>query len=390
MGVCVVLLGVAPSAANAQFEPITDRDYSIDLYTGSALGSGRVVGMGGAAVAVGEGSAGQVANPAAVSTRPATSNDKWDWDWHIDWLNPAYGSDFDNNGIETEEGFEALLLTGGILAQYKQWGVGFTATLSQRPVDHPDGSGAQLVPAFTIFRFGVARSFWDEEWTVGVGVRTGSFEMDRRLGGDQTLFRISGSALEAGATWRPPLRNLRVAAVTAFPVTGRQIDAVNCDPLDCAGYILPERVTVPWRLSVGGAYRIAPTKWNRKVRKDWRDERAWLIAADLVVTGASPDAYGIEAFVNNELQPSGRNAVVSLRGGVEYEWIPGRLRLRLGSYWEPGRFEGVGGRVHGTFGIEGSVYEFGLWGDRYRVRLSLTADGASKYGNTAVSIGFWH
>ena len=388
--VCAVVLGAASSAAHAQFEPITDREYGIDLYSGAVLGSARVVGMGGATVAVEEGSAGQVANPAAVATRPATSNDTWAWDWHVDWLNPAYGSDFDNNGIETEEGFEALLLTGGILGQYKSWGLGFTATLSQRPVDHPDGSGAKLIPSFTILRFGLARALHDDEWTVGLGVRIGSFEMDRRLGRTQTLFKLTGSALETGVTWRPPQRDFRAAVVTSFPVVGRELDVANCDPFDCAGYILPEQVSVPWRVSIGGGYRFGATRWNRKVAADWRDERALLIASDIVVTGPATDGYGIEAFVNGQLQPSGRNAVVSIRGGAEYEWIPGRLRVRLGSYWEPGRFEGVGGRIHGTFGVEGSVYEFGLWGDRYRVRLSLTADAASKYGNTAVSVGFWH
>jgi hypothetical protein len=71
------------------------------------------------------------------------------------------------------------------------------------------------------------------------------------------------------------------------------------------------------------------------------------------------------------------------------EVMPGRLRLRGGAYWEPGRFDGVAGRAHATFGIDLRVLAFQLWGER-RGRISLTGDVAARYGNLAVSIGFWH
>ncbi|MGE5182384.1 MAG: hypothetical protein ACM31C_10000, partial [Acidobacteriota bacterium] len=66
-----------------------------------------------------------------------------------------------------------------------------------------------------------------------------------------------------------------------------------------------------------------------------------------------------------------------------------RLRVRGGSYWEPGRFEGVSGRLHGTFGIEVRVFEFHAWGRR-RGRITLTEDAAAGYNNVGLSIGFWH
>jgi len=44
---------------------------------------------------------------------------------------------------------------------------------------------------------------------------------------------------------------------------------------------------------------------------------------------------------------------------------------------------------HGTFGIEVRVFQFHLWGLR-RGRITLTGDGASKYQNAGLSIGFWH
>ena len=65
------------------------------------------------------------------------------------------------------------------------------------------------------------------------------------------------------------------------------------------------------------------------------------------------------------------------------------VRVRGGAYWEPGRFEDVGGRIHETFGIDLRIGQFHLWGPR-RGRLSLTSDVATRYRNAGISIGFWH
>jgi hypothetical protein len=159
--------------------------------------------------------------------------------------------------------------------------------------------------------------------------------------------------------------------------------------MDCQGFILPERVTTPWRALVGGAWRFSPTQWNQLVGGNFRDERSLTLAADVVVVGASKEAYGIEAFGMHQLQRTGRNVAVSVRGGAEWEWIPGRLRLRAGSYWEPERYDDVGGRIHFTFGTELRVFEFFGWGRR-RGRISFTADIAERYRNIALSVGFWH
>jgi hypothetical protein len=121
----------------------------------------------------------------------------------------------------------------------------------------------------------------------------------------------------------------------------------------------------------------------------FRDEQAVTLAADLVVTGATGNGYGIEAFGMQQLQRSGASVALSLRGVVEYEWLPGRLRLRGGAYWEPARFDGVGGRFHTTVGAELAVWQFYFLGQR-RLRLAFTADVASRYRNAGVSIGFWH
>ncbi|WP_428263835.1 hypothetical protein [Haliangium sp.] len=385
----------ARAQARPALEPIRDRDYAIDLYQGTALGSVRIVAMGGAAVALAEGSASMLVNPAAPAVRLATSNDPWDWDWHFDWLSPGLGSDHDNNGIVTDNGFtNAPLFTLGLVGQYRQWGLGFTVVTAQRTVTvaGPDGDD-RLTPSVEVVRVSLARSFARERVVVGVGVRSGGLGLALEPAGDgteQELFDLSGAALEAGVVWRPAAHDVRLGFTGSLPVTGRDVNTQACDPEDCAGYILPRTVVVPWELALGAAWRWAPTRWNRRIPAPFRDERAVLLALDVVLTGPVERGHGFEAFLDKLLQPSGRAISVSVRGGVEYEWLPGRLRLRGGSYWEPGRVDGVGGRTHLTAGLEWRFWQFELWGERRRLRLSATFDGARRYGNAGLSLGFWH
>ena len=417
----VVLLSMpalAPAAASAQEQPafpaITSRDYTLDLHQGAVLGSGQTVGMGGTAVATGVGSAGSLFNPAAVAVRPDNSPAQFDWDWHFDYLSSAVGTDFDNNGINQSEEyglFDGPLITAGFVGQYFEWGLGATLIYYKHPIERT--ADVSLLPQTLIGRLSLARTFLADQLTVGLAIRAGQFSMLRIApgpGGFDTstdLFSIGGAALEAGGLWRPRDRNVRVGATGSLPVKSDQVDVAECDPEDCEGYVLPERAALPWQVSVGAAWRRAPTAWNRKVAAErrtngtpsvtkWRDEKYLLLAADLVVTGHVPGGYGIEAFAASEqLQPSGRRVGISPRVGAEYEWVPGRFRIRGGTYWEPSRFrdpEGrdIAGRLHITLGLDLRVWSFCFWNDRYRVRLSLTSDGAREYGNGGLSIGFWH
>jgi hypothetical protein len=222
---------------------------------------------------------------------------------------------------------------------------------------------------------------------LGAGVQSISFELSPRAGPE--LFGITGAGLVAGATWLPRMERFRAGVAVESPILGGQVSAAACDPENCQGYKLPREVESPGRLLAGLAYRWAATAWNQRVPGTFRDERALTAAADLVVTGPSERGHGLEAFGMRELQRSGRATVTSIRAGAELEWLPGRLRVRAGSYWEPARFDGVRGRIHGTVGADLRALEFYLFGLR-RGRLSATADVAARYRNLALSIGFWH
>jgi hypothetical protein len=384
VGVCVLacLLALAfARPARADFPPITSRNYAIDLYDGVAIGNTTMVSMGGAGAANIIGTAGVLLNPSAIGVRSTTDLDTWSADYHADLLTGRYSEDYDNNGQVADGGAE--LVTLGIGGRYHDWALALTA-IRQR-ADIAD-SMPELRARAARTRVTLAKWIPDLDLAVGGGLQVAGFEIQGS--GEQALFSITGYGLIAGATWLPRNRSFRLAVAAETPIDGGEVTG-DCDPNDCQGYILPERVRAPWRLVAGAAVRWADSAWNQLIAGPWRDERALTLAADIVVTGATDNGHGLEAFGMQTLQPSGREVVMSVRGGLEYELFPGRLRVRAGAYWEPGRFEGVGGRRHQTFGIDLRVFQFPLFGPR-RGRISLTSDVASRYRNAGISIGFWH
>jgi len=368
----------APAAA----DPIVDRDFAIDFYDGVAIGDTAQVGMGGAGAASVAGSAGTLLNASAPAVRRTTDNDRWSWDYHLDALTGTYSSDYDNNGIVTDEASGASLVTAGLGLRVGDWAGAVTLTGQTAPLEgstlRADALRAKLVVARWLPRRDVA---------VGGGFQGVLFQLTPE--DDEPLFGITGVGLLAGVTWLPRMERFRAGLSLETGIVGGAVSTSACDPSNCQGYILPSQVEAAGRVIAGVAYRWAATAWNQLVPQKFRDERALTVATDLVFTGATENGHGIEAFGMQELQRSGSTPVISIRGGAEFEWLPGRLRVRAGSYWEPARFEGVGGRVHGTIGLDVRVFEFHLFGLR-RGRISGTADLAARYRNLALSIGFWH
>jgi hypothetical protein len=368
--------------------PITSRDYAIDFYEGAALGGTRQVGMGGTGVASAIGSSGTLLNASAPAIRHTTDTDGWSWDYHFDYLTGSYSSDYDNNGIVLDSDTSgAQLFTSGLSLRIGNWAGAVTSTVQSAPLDGSPALDARAVR----LKFALAKYFPAIDTSIGVGIQSVSFQL---LANDaEPLFDISGTGLLAGATWTPSLQDFRIGVALEGRIDGGEVTTESCDPENCMldggpGYILPNRVESSPRLGIGGAYRWAPTRWNQLVESDFRDEQAVTVAADVWVTDRTQNGYGIEKFGMQELQRSGRHVSVGARVGGEVEAIPGRLRLRAGSYWEPERFDTVGGRLHATFGIELRVLEFPFFGRR-RGRIGLTTDIASRFRNIALAIGFW-
>jgi len=395
LAVGLVALVLLPRAAHAQRMPVTSRDYALEFHQGPIVGGARMIGMGGATVAVGEGAVGVPRNPAAAAVRAQASRGTWDWDWNLDWLSARPGGDdLDNNGDDSASIKDILSFTGGLVIQWHAWAFAISGEVQQYTVALT-GTADDGEPSVALTHAVIARSFACDQVSVGLGVRGGNFTMARKPAGSdrsQDLLAMQGAGLEAGVVWRPAPVDVRLGASFAAPLTsiGGAIAPGDYRPEDYGGYILPERLLVPWELALGGGYRVGASRWNRRVAGDFRDERSLTVAADVLITGASSSASGVEAFIDKELEPTGRSATLSVRGGVEVEAIPGWLRVRGGSYFEPSRFSGVSGRVHGTAGLEARLFSFCLWGSPYRARASVTVDVARRYDNLGLSVGFWH
>jgi len=120
----------------------------------------------------------------------------------------------------------------------------------------------------------------------------------------------------------------------------------------------------------------------------WKDHK-WLVASDLLLTAASENAVGVESVLAQKIQPVGTHNTISVRLGSELETIPGRLRLRLGSYYEPSNYEGVPSRTHLTGGFEVRMFH-SVFLEEYDWGLTFAADSARDYLNILVALGFWY
>lgn len=379
-----------PAAAPAQSEPaypaITDADFNLDLFEQPALGSPRLIGMGGAISSVSEGGSGLFTNPASAAVRPETKRSRFSWNLYFNSYIPAKGQDANNNGQAVTDSRRSLLGAAGLLLQYDDWGLSFDGGYTSHEIAPEAGGG--LGVRSLIGHLTLARTLLDGALAVGLSLRAGGLEVFVLDGGD-TLFSRAGLSAEAGAVWIPEDENFRVALSGGLPVYTGELQ-YDCDPLDCYGYILPSGAIVPWDLTLGAGWRFGPTPWNHEVDAEFRDERSLIVALELAVIGAVDDGYGTEAFAAKQLQTSGRDASFTPRFGMEAEVIPGWLRLRAGTYLEAARFEGVEPRLHGAGGAQVRLFAFRFAGSERRVSVSFAGDFASNYQNIGLSLGFWN
>ena len=124
-----------------------------------------------------------------------------------------------------------------------------------------------------------------------------------------------------------------------------------------------------------------------------------LLAADLLVVGATDRGIGLESFLSQgkrggeqRPQTAGEHPSFAFRVGLEGEPIPNQLRVRVGSYLEAARFEGVAPRLHATMGGDMKLFAFDLFGlvRPFELRLTAGLDIATSYRNLGLSVGVWH
>ena len=138
--------------------------------------------------------------------------------------------------------------------------------------------------------------------------------------------------------------------------------------------------------------KLAWDMLRKQYRWGW-PRRYYLLTADLWFNGRVDNAVGVESLLFQTVQRSGEKMTVSPRLGFESEVVPTRMKIRAGTYLEPTRFAQSTLRVHGTLGVDISLFKwnvFGLWPDDYRWQISAALDVSRKYTSFSVGIGGWY
>jgi hypothetical protein len=376
----LLLLSLSCAEARSQIDgpPIVDNNYNLDLRQGPVLGSSRKVALGGAYIGVAEGIASLSSNPAGVAFRPQRSTSKFDWDWTAG-LTGLDSDDFDNNGVTPPDYKTHRIRSLGLMGQYGPWGLGLLSDSEIIALENPDADDDEYVLSVSSLTLG--RQFLDREWSVGVGLRATTTKL-RAATFDVTLGKLSGTGWDVGVLWNPRRGPWRFGMTYSSSIRSDQtLDTSDDTVVTVNGLIIPQQVILPASLGLGASYAVDSAPF-------WKQHK-WLVTGDLLFTASSANAVGVESVLAQKIQPVGTDDTLGVRLGSELETIPGRLRLRLGTYYEPSNYQGVSSRMHVTGGCEVRLFHTSIWGE-YDWSLTATVDSARDYLNVLVAIGFWY
>ena len=196
---------------------------------------------------------------AGISAPGAFSNT--DFDNHGDFANlPNHAS----AGDFLDVNFGATLQFGGL-------GVAATSDLQQFSLTTaaPGTPGLEL----QVGRWKAlgAYALFDGQLELGGGARIVTMQINQNGGG--TLLTMTGFAPEVGALLMPTGRQWRIGATARAPVSGSIFGSENVSETNgqraAGGFILPDKVVMPWELEVGVAYQLGP----RPINPGWKNPR---------------------------------------------------------------------------------------------------------------------
>ncbi|MFN3198165.1 MAG: hypothetical protein ACE366_07075 [Bradymonadia bacterium] len=363
-----------------------DQVYNVDFFQGPVVSSNRVIGLGGAYIGVAEGADGHLVNPASIAFRPLQmSDDEFDWDFAISWLNFSEGDDraFDLSGQQVDFKEAGFSQAGFNLKFNRRHNYAFHVSGQTFQLDIPDGGDTRRAEYRQLLGgFGYAYTFPGRELIIGGFLLVGNVEFEWT---DSTEIEagLTGGGFQFGTLWCPKDEPWRLGAVLRTPIRSKEPSDAGAEA-DEVGRLIPNELLVPWELGVGGSYAFGPRPFNPSEKLDASYPRRYvMLTADLVVTGPSDNAVGVASFLNQQPQRSGKYHSVSLRAGAESEVIENRLVVRAGTYHEPDRFDPELGRIHGTLGGDVRI----SWG--WDWRLSVSYDVAHEWQNFGMGLGFW-
>jgi len=261
-------------------QPIHTNDYSIDLYQGPVLSANRVIGLGGAFVAIADGVEGSAVNPAATAARTPYSYSHFDYDLGVGITFPSgiKNTDFWNSGHPTElpksQSLDFLFFNLALQLQFGRWGFGLSTDFQQysllRGVDAIENTKVdRLAAQIAIGHLQLAHSFADGQLLLGLGMRTTGLSVTKEGAtsvASQDLFSTVGTGFEAGFIWRPTDWQIRLGGAyhggfnTQASPESQVFVIYPGDPNN--ELYLPTRVTLPWDLNIGFAAQIGPRPLN--------------------------------------------------------------------------------------------------------------------------------
>ena len=375
-------------------------------------------------------------------------------------------NDFDNSGQRDFAYSSFVYGTAGVIARFGAFGVGGNAELKRYTLTGTDGETEHVLIG-KYHALSAVRIVGDEVTVgAGARVVTVGIDSTSPATGALAAFTIAGLSPEFGALVRPDDASFRVGAtyrfaVDAGSVTGdaRSVDDRGVERL--GRLVVPDHVVLPWELEVGTAIELGskplnprwidPEERRRRIAERVRARRAadpdasaddvdeaaqiarelkremderkggvlreatdhLLVTGELFVTGPVQNGVSVLRFLGqNQPESAGVRSVIGSSGasvnfsprfGIETEPVPGRLRTRFGSYYEPKRFASWGsvpgsdansavGRQHFTFGSDVRIFALPWFGRdtpmTYKIQASV--DIAPRYQSASVGLGVWH
>ncbi|MBZ4421681.1 hypothetical protein [Myxococcus sp. RHSTA-1-4] len=407
--VAVVTLAASPAAWAQDEQPVEPRPERLYFNPGSLLGSARVVALGGAYVGIAEGAAGFPSNLAALAHRSPSLERDWDLGVTLSWLIVPFSDkrdyDLDNDG-RTDESEDSRQLLGGLLLQYKRFGIGFSlrnSVATYCATEACAGDSERIRVSLTQSVLAGAVAFGQDDFILALGIYAAQASFRLASGGDD--IRYGDTGVEVDLLYRPHGRSWRLG-VTVRPEVIAELrgDAEQAPVL--AGKPLFSAVAAPAVLSLGASWRFGEgsERYNRlspAARRQLlvegdalpvppeepRDAPAgrWLVTAQVDLISGVDNAVPMRAFASTaEPESVGSTSEFAPRLGVEHDTVPGMIRLRAGVYAEPSPFDGRPARPHVTGGFE--VFVLRYWEDW---AITASFDLARRYTNVGLSVGFW-
>lgn len=357
-------------------------ELAVNAYCPLPIGSARVMGMGGAFTGIGAGAEALICNPAAVM-RPdgfALGNATIDYMLAYNTQGNKDQSDFGNVG-DRADSTETVTVGGfGVISRFdpvdwRPFGLGvYLSTESYLFSDTADGQAEfnLVAPRLAYGRVWLEDTLFTS-FALDISTPTMTYTRPKSAEIIEVDYRgVGGVPFELGALWVPKDFPLQFGARLKggrYAKAKEVIEAV--DPF-------PAEVVYPGEWALGAAMRIgepAPEgQW------EWWDSA--IIDFDIRGVFGVAGTTGFESFRSDDPQEIIDGPLVQPALGAEIELRSRTAWLWLGTYYEPERYEGIGGRTHLTAGFRvrlGEVYEIPVY-------FAVANDSAERYNVWSTSI----